>query len=78
MRISILSAGNCHRFWSYCEPDRTSEGSHLLQPLLTPRTGLEPWLLGLGGGFSLRLLEVHLFSPKHHLFLLSPTQVTWL
>lgn len=42
------------------------------------KTGLEPWLLGLGGGFSLRLQEFHLFSPKRHLFLLSPTQVTWL
>lgn len=51
------------RIWGCC-------GSH--------RTGLELWLLGLGGGFSLRLLEVHLFSQIYHLLLLSPMQVTWL
>lgn len=43
---------------------------------VTLRAGLEPWLLGLDGGFSLRLLEVHCFSPKYHLFLLPPVQVT--
>lgn len=41
MRISIPTAGNYSRFWSYCEAYRTSEGSHLLQP------PLEDWIRAL-------------------------------